>query len=322
MAAAIPRAHQGKTKEAARGKNAPQFLDVGVILNGRYRIERMIGGGGFGQIYKAVEDRKRMIAIKVEKPVDNEPSRMILEQKVLNILRGCQHIPLLFASGSINDCMYIAMEMLGPNLCDIRKKRASRKLTVPTVLRMAQQAVDALKLVHDIGYLHRDVKPSNMCIGRFSNRTHRTFYLVDFGMTRRYRSESGSFRKERVYAGFRGTLRYVSLTVHDRREQGPVDDLWSLLYSVIELAEGGLPWKNCIDPDDIARKKETMSFRDMCRYLPKGVRDFPELLSQLAYNQMPDYPKLIKILADNYPVNVDPDEPFDWEHTDNSDMLE
>ncbi|KAK0425682.1 hypothetical protein QR680_009321 [Steinernema hermaphroditum] len=321
MAAAIPRAHQGKPKEAIRGKNAPQFLHNGVVLNGRYRVERMIGGGGFGQIYKAVEGEKgRTIAIKVE-PVDNEPSRMILEQKVLNMLRGSKHIPLLVASGTFQDCMFIAMEMLGANLCDIRKKRVTRRLSVATVLRVGEQAVEALKIVHDTGYLHRDIKPSNMCVGLASTGQQRTIFLVDFGMTRRFRSEAGSFRKERVYAGFRGTLRYVSLTVHDRREQGPVDDLWSLLYSIIELGEGGLPWKNLVDPDDIARKKENTPFRDMCRHLPRGIRDVPEYLSRIAYNQIPDYAKMVKILKENYPKGSAEDETFDWEYDESMDHL-
>lgn len=49
--------------------------------------------------------------------------------------------------------------------------------------------------------LFRDVKPSNMCVGN-ANRM-RTIYLVDFGMTRQFRYDDGTIRKERFYAGFR-----------------------------------------------------------------------------------------------------------------------
>lgn len=112
--------------------------------------------------------------------------------------------------------MYIVMEMLGPNLGDLRRRRPTRQFSVGTVLRAGQQAVQALRDVHDIGFLHRDVKPSNVrrflalriyvfllkvCVG--NGDSLRTIFLVDFGMTRQYRFENGNVRKERFYAGFR-----------------------------------------------------------------------------------------------------------------------
>lgn len=80
---------------------------------------------------------------------------MILEQKVLHLLRGTPHAPHLIASGSYNSLLYIVMEMLGKNLGEIRKKRKNRRLSVSTVLRVGQQAIAGLKAVHDVGYLHR-----------------------------------------------------------------------------------------------------------------------------------------------------------------------
>lgn len=115
----------------------------------------MIGSGGFGQIYSASDETTRLsVAIKVV-PCDHEPGRMILEQKVLILLRGTPHAPHLIASGVFNGLMYIAMEMLGKNLGDLRKRRKSRRLSVSTVLRVGLQAVAGLKAVHDVGYLHR-----------------------------------------------------------------------------------------------------------------------------------------------------------------------
>ena len=157
---------------------------------------------------------------------------MILEQKVLILLRGTQHAPHLIASGNFNSLMYIVMEMLGKNLSDLRRKRKNKKLSISTVLRVGQQAVAGLKAVHDQGYLHRDVKPSNMCIG-IDGVHRRTVYILDFGMTRQFRHQNGAFRKERIYAGFRGTMRYVSLTVHDRKEQGPADRMIAVRYYIL-----------------------------------------------------------------------------------------
>ncbi|KAH7730120.1 Protein kinase domain containing protein [Aphelenchoides avenae] len=306
---AMPANHQGTHH---RGKTAPRHLQEGVVLNGKFRITGFIGGGGFGQIYKACDERKILgpLAVKVE-PRDQEAGRMILEQRVLHLQRGKEHAPVLLASGNIGDFMYIVMEMLGPNLGDLRRRRATRQFTLGTVLRVGKQMVEALRDVHSVGFLHRDVKPSNMCVGN-ANRV-RTIYLVDFGMTRQFRYDDGTIRKERFYAGFRGTSRYVSLTVHDRKEQGPVDDMWSLLYTLVELSEGQLPWRQLTDPEEIARKKRNVRYEDMIRNMPLGTKDFLNHLLQLNYHQLPDYSLLINILMRNLPRYVTESTPYDWE---------
>ena len=61
-------------------------------------------------------------------------------------------------------------------------------------------------------------------------------------------------RRARGTAEFRGTVRYVAPAVHDRKEQGRRDDIWSLLYMLIEL-HCGLPWQYDRDKKLIEAKK-------------------------------------------------------------------
>ncbi|EYB89221.1 hypothetical protein Y032_0234g3135 [Ancylostoma ceylanicum] len=78
-----------------RGKNAPQYLDKGTLLSKKYRLEKMIGGGGFGQIYRATDiDMGTVVAAKVE-PQSEDAGRMVLEQMVLTKLVGTRHSPRL-----------------------------------------------------------------------------------------------------------------------------------------------------------------------------------------------------------------------------------
>lgn len=202
-----------------------------------------------------------MVAVKVE-PRDKEAGRMILEQEVLTKLRGTKHSPSLIASGMHENFLYLVMEILGRNLNDLRHRQSKRRFSAGTTLRICAQMTVAVQAVHQVGHLHRDVKPANMCIGLGEDQ-RRLVYLVDFGMTRKFTVNGGLRRKERSYAGFRGTIRYVSVTVHERREQGPCDDLWSLLYSMIEVGEGGLPWKHIEDDDDMAQKKKKTPMTEM-----------------------------------------------------------
>uniref|UniRef100_A0A0R3S4C8 non-specific serine/threonine protein kinase n=1 Tax=Elaeophora elaphi TaxID=1147741 RepID=A0A0R3S4C8_9BILA len=319
-----------------RGRHAVQYFKEGQIINYKFRIEKMIGGGGFGQIYRGRIDEKfqkrpiicnenylyynvltvtccisevlprtkSVMAIKVE-PEGHEPGRMILEQKVMLKLRGTPHIPQFYASGNFDGYNFIAMQILGRNLSELRKKQSEKRLSISTVSRLGSQLVTALKAVHDIGYIHRDVKPSNICIGLHSQK--RTVYIVDFGMARQYRFDDGMVRKERHYAGFRGTMRYVSVTVHERRDQGPVDDFWSLFYSLIELIQGSLPWTLLIEPNEIAKYKKNVTFDEFGSLVPKEMETIMKHLSQLHYHQIPDYELLAGQLNKMLPKNTSED---------------
>ncbi|KAK6107389.1 Protein kinase domain containing protein [Brugia malayi] len=301
----IPKEEAGKVnlKYAKRshrhGRHAPQYFKEGQIIDCKFRIDKMIGGGGFGQIYRVTDERtKSVLAIKIE-PEDHEPGRMILEQK--------------YASGNFCGYNFIAMQILGKNLSELRKHQPKRRLSISTVSHVGLQSVTALKAVHDIGYIHRDVKPSNICIGLHPHR--RTIYIVDFGMARQYRFDDGVVRKERYYAGFRGTVRYVSVTVHERRDQGPVDDFWSLFYSLVELIQGSLPWSAFVEPDEIAKFKKNVIFDEFGRLVPKEMETIMKHLSQLHYHQIPNYELLTTELNKMLPKNMPEDLQYDWETT-------
>lgn len=91
-------------------------------------------------------------------------------------------------------------------------------------------------------------------------QTKHRLVLIDYGLVRRYKTADGRRRRRRPRAGFRGTLRYVSLRVHDHEDQGPADDLCSLFYALIEMMRGKLPWSSEHHSDKVkAMKKEMVS---------------------------------------------------------------
>ncbi|TKR93151.1 hypothetical protein L596_007656 [Steinernema carpocapsae] len=194
----------------------------------------MIGGGGFGQIFKGIDTIDgQHLAIKVE-PSEKDGRRIKVEFMLLSALRGCSHIPIIRASGTIRGCSFIVMTLLGMNLGDLRKQESTHKFTSGTLYRIGQQLTTALRHVHTCGFLHRDMKPSNACIGLPPKEN--VIYLVDFGMVRQYIDSQGNIRKPRDYAGFRGTMKFASLAVHLRKETGAADDFIGLLYSMIGKA--------------------------------------------------------------------------------------
>ncbi|VDL75179.1 unnamed protein product [Nippostrongylus brasiliensis] len=212
---------------------------------GKYELKQVLGAGGYGQIFKAFDSNKNLyVAVKIMQK-RSESQRMILEQHILFTLKGKPEFPQLYGSGSFEDYMYIVMELLGKSLSELRKKNDGKKFDAVTALRVGLLMTDSLRILHEMGFLHRDVKPGNMCTG-ISPTTIRRIYLLDFGLARQFKSKGRV--KRRGHVGFRGTLRYVSLNVHERRDQCPCDDLISNFYTMVELCEGCLPWTRLRDP--------------------------------------------------------------------------
>ena len=81
------------------------------------------------------------------------------------------------------------------------------------------QILKGIEAIHDVGFLHRDVKPSNFAVGRLP-QTLRHIFMLDFGLARQYTNAAGEVRPPRGAAGFRGTVRYASVNAHKNREMG------------------------------------------------------------------------------------------------------
>lgn len=143
----------------------------------------------------------------------------------------------------------MAVELLGASLAALRRSRSGGQLAPPAAALLTLRALRALQALHARGVLHRDVKPSNM-VQRAARPGQ--IALLDFGLARFY-----LHRAPRRGVGFRGTPRYASLAAHAGRDLAPVDDLWSLWYSAIELLAGGLPWKALTDRAAIAQVRPT-----------------------------------------------------------------
>jgi len=154
-------------------------IEPGTML-GPYEIEKVVGVGGMGEVYRARDTRlDRSVAVKVlaphlaERPEHRE--RLEREAKAVSSLSH-PHICPLYDVGHENGVDFLVMEFIeGETLAD---RLARGPLPIDEVLRYGVQIADALEKAHRQGIVHRDLKPGNVMLTTDGTK------LLDFGLAR------------------------------------------------------------------------------------------------------------------------------------------
>ena len=90
--------------------------------------------------------------------------------------------------------------------------------------------------------IHRDIKPDNFLVGH-KEGTKDDIYVIDFGLAKHYIDPQGNHIKWKDQKALTGTARYASVPTHKGIEQSRRDDLESIVYVILYLKKGRLPWQ-------------------------------------------------------------------------------
>ncbi|XP_033985849.1 LOW QUALITY PROTEIN: tau-tubulin kinase 1 [Trematomus bernacchii] len=289
------------------------ILPPNCMVKDRWKVLKKIGGGGFGEIYEALDLLTREnVALKVESA--QQPKQVLkMEVAVLKKLQGKNHVCKFIGCGRNDKFNYVVMQLQGRNLADLRRSQPRGTFTMSTTLRLGKQILESIEAIHSVGFLHRDIKPSNFAMGRLPS-TYRKCYMLDFGLARQYTNTTGEVRPPRTVAGFRGTVRYASVNAHKNKEMGRHDDLWSLFYMLVEFAVGQLPWRKIKDKEQVGQIKERYDHRMLLKHMPSEFNIFLDHVLALDYYTKPDYQLLMSVFENSMKERIiTENEPFDWE---------
>uniref|UniRef100_UPI00358F0842 uncharacterized protein n=1 Tax=Myxine glutinosa TaxID=7769 RepID=UPI00358F0842 len=290
-----------------------ELLSVGCLVKERWKVLKKIGGGGFGDIYEALDLLSReCVALKVESA---QQSKQVLKMEVavLKKLQGYDHVCKFVGCGRNERFNYVVMQLQGRNLAELRRSQPHGTFSLSSTLRLGRQILEAIESIHHVGFLHRDIKPSNFAMGR-TPTTCRNCFMLDFGLARQFTTCTGEVRPPRAVAGFRGTVRYASVNAHKNKEMGRHDDLWSLFYMLVEFAVGQLPWRKIKDKEQVGQIKEKYDHQILLKHLPPEFNAFLVHISNLEYFVRPDYQLLTSLLELSMRQSgVMENDPFDWE---------
>src|SRR6478736_2249481 len=149
--------------------STPQ-LDVGSVVDRRYRLKREIARGGAGAVFEAEHlYTSRPVAIKLliaeQAEAAESRQRLLLEARALSVARHPGVVLGLDAGETEDGTPYLVMELLeGRTLEGILAVR--RRVSVADAINIGMQLCEALATAHEHGIVHRDVKPSNVFISR------------------------------------------------------------------------------------------------------------------------------------------------------------
>jgi serine/threonine-protein kinase len=165
-------------------------LEPGAVINRRYRLEKKIGQGGMGAVWKAIDtELDEIIAIKfLAAPLVDEHTLGRFKQEVsLSHQFNHPNIIRLYDIGTCADQKFITMELLcGHDLGDVMQRAP---LDFDQGLALLIQACDALSVVHERGVIHRDIKPDNFFI-----TDEGVVKVMDFGIAKRRSAGRGLTR--------------------------------------------------------------------------------------------------------------------------------
>uniref|UniRef100_A0A8C7GKC7 non-specific serine/threonine protein kinase n=1 Tax=Oncorhynchus kisutch TaxID=8019 RepID=A0A8C7GKC7_ONCKI len=289
------------------------ILSPNCLVKDRWKVLKKIGGGGFGEIYEALDLLTREnVALKVESA--QQPKQVLkMEVAVLKKLQGKNHVCKFIGCGRNEKFNYVVMQLQGRNLADLRRSQPRGTFTMSTTLRLGKQILESIEAIHSVGFLHRDIKPSNFAMGRLPS-TYRKCFMLDFGLARQYTNTTGEVRPPRTVAGFRGTVRYASVNAHKNKEMGRHDDLWSLFYMLVEFAVGQLPWRKIKDKEQVGQIKERYDHRMLLKHMPSEFHVFLDHVLGLDYFTKPDYQLLMSVFENSMKERIiTENESFDWE---------
>ncbi|MFG2553553.1 serine/threonine-protein kinase [Streptomyces sp. NPDC048581] len=209
------------------------------VIGGRYRLVERIGSGGMGTVWRALDQLvEREVAVKQPR-LPGDPEDAAHQRAAHRLYREARAAARVDhpAAVSIHDVVvedglpWIVMELVrGESLHEVLQRGP---LQPAETARIGLAVLGALRAAHDVGIVHRDVKPANVLLG-----PHRRVVLTDFGIAHIQGEESLTVSGE-----FIGSLEFIAPERMSGRGAGPASDLWSLGVLLYAAVEGWSPFR-------------------------------------------------------------------------------
>jgi len=216
---------------------------------GIYRLERLLGEGGMGEVYVAVDERLgRTVALKILRPevaADKEHrARFEREAKALAALKHPGIVAIYALEEADGDAFFVMDLVEGQTLTKLIRKEGA--FPVSRILDLAIPISDAIAAAHKQGISHRDIKPDNIIVGPRDEVT-----VLDFGLAKNqgiqfageHSGVAASAMKLTQEGRIVGTINYMAPEQVEAGKTSLATDVFSLGVVIYEMASGELPFQ-------------------------------------------------------------------------------
>ena len=223
------------TRKPASTSSGQTGLRVGTLLANRYEITALLGEGGMGAVYKALDrEVNRAVALKVIRPdlatnssiIDRFKQELVLSHQVTH-----RNVVRIYDLGEADGVKFITMEYIeGTDLRSIIKER--KAFPPGDAVEIMLQICRALEAAHSVGVIHRDLKPQNIM-----RDNQGRVVVMDFGLARLMESNGMTQTGALV-----GTMEYMSPEQALGSSLDHRSDLFTLGLIFYELLSGKMPF--------------------------------------------------------------------------------
>jgi hypothetical protein len=218
-------------------------LPVERVINGKYRLDRLIGKGGMGAVYQALDLRLgRQVAVKILLGAafgDAVALRRFEREARMAAMLAHPNIVTVYDYGGVGGGAFLVMELVPGASLRAELDRTGR-IAPPILAAWFDQILDAMSTAHRSGIVHRDLKPENVVISRSEEQT--AVKILDFGLARFGLASLAETSSLSVAGSIVGTFGYMS---PEQLTGGEVDlrtDVFALGVMLVEALTGRRPW--------------------------------------------------------------------------------
>jgi eukaryotic-like serine/threonine-protein kinase len=212
-------------------------IGIGSIINNRFRLDRLLGRGGFAQVFLCTDAvLGRQVAIKILNPAigDTEGFDFLGRfQAEARAVAALEHPNLLgiYDFGEVEGTVYLVMPYIdGGSLHD--RIAGGRILPLREIANYLGQTAEGLDYAHRRGIVHRDIKPQNLLIRAEDNR----LLIADFGVAKVLQGGSAQTQTAAI-----GTVAYMAPEQLSGRA-APSIDIYALGCLLFQLLTGRVPY--------------------------------------------------------------------------------
>lgn len=255
-------------------------LQIGSLVDDRYRVVARVGHGGMAEVYEATDIiNKRRVAIKlIREDVMNNPINLRRFRNEATIVASLNHpnIVKVFNHGTIDGIPYIANEFVdGQVLKDTLDLRSA--LSIQEAVSIMSQLTSALYCSHQHGIIHRDVKPQNIFYLKDG-----TIKLADFGI-----SEADGLTVQKNKEEIIGSVHYLAPEITKGFSASIYSDIYAAGVTFFELITGHVPFANG-DAVNVAVSHITAKFPSPNKYLPNCPKEIERIILKACAKDVED----------------------------------